>query len=198
MALYGIGNMNLCTRPTRAGDGLSRDEQEAGAVVLERKIREVKPEAVCIVGKGIWEVIWKVKLGRKMRNGEFRWGWQEEGMWLGRGRGEEQGGGGGEVVDGRQKDIEWNGARTFVATSTSGLAATLRPEEKLAIWKPLGEWFSLRRAELLQERGQARMQEEGEKDVVESGRAEAVIKEEENATTLDNDSAIADDVTTTP
>jgi hypothetical protein len=44
-------------------------------------------------------------------------------------------------------DPEWKGARIFVATSTSGLAASLRPAEKEAIWKELGDWVVERRKE---------------------------------------------------
>jgi TDG/mug DNA glycosylase family protein len=46
-------------------------------------------------------------------------------------------------VDGQ----DWEGARVFVATSTSGLAATLLPAEKERIWKELGVWVQQRREE---------------------------------------------------
>ncbi|KAK9241495.1 hypothetical protein V1506DRAFT_550546 [Lipomyces tetrasporus] len=42
-------------------------------------------------------------------------------------------------------DTEWKGARVFVATTTSGLAAGMRPEEKEAVWKVLGSWVKERR-----------------------------------------------------
>jgi TDG/mug DNA glycosylase family protein len=42
---------------------------------------------------------------------------------------------------------EWKGARVFVACSTSGLAATLKPPEKEKIWRELGEWVEKRREE---------------------------------------------------
>lgn len=135
MDLYGIGNTNLCERPTRAGDGLGKEEQEEGVSIIERKLRDFRPEAVCIVGKGIWEVIWKVKTGKKLTNNDFRWGWQDDHMWLGR-------------QDGTTSTESWEGARTFVTTSTSGLAASLRPQEKLEIWRPLGEWFTERRQQI--------------------------------------------------
>lgn len=135
MDLYEIGNTNICARPTRSGDGLSKAELEEGAVILETKIAEYKPQAVAIVGKGIWEAIWMMKKGQKRFNDpDFHWGWQDEGMQIGRTC----------DADGR---IVWAGARTFVATSTSGLAATLTPAEKLAIWKPLGDWMAAQRAD---------------------------------------------------
>jgi len=99
----------------------------AGAKVLEEKCRWSKPEAVVIVGKGIWEAIWRWKYGRPIKKEEFCYGWQsndENNM----GR-----------CDG------WTGAKVFVATSTSGQAAGMRPEEKERIWKPLGEWVAQRR-----------------------------------------------------
>ncbi|KIW18808.1 hypothetical protein PV08_03097 [Exophiala spinifera] len=135
MDLYQIGNTNICERPTRSGDGLSKQELEEGAVTLDKKIAIYKPEAVVIVGKGIWEAIWIVKKGKKKFNDpDFHWGWQDEEMQLGR------------VVE-ADGHIVWPGAKTFVATSTSGLAATLRPAEKLAIWKPLGDWMAMKREE---------------------------------------------------
>ncbi|KIW31161.1 uncharacterized protein PV07_02830 [Cladophialophora immunda] len=134
MDLYQIGNTNICARPTRSGDGLSKQEMEEGAVILDKKIALYKPEAVVIVGKGIWEAIWMAKKGQKRFNDpDFHWGWQDEEMQLGR-----------VWEDGH---LAWAGAKTFVATSTSGLAATLTPAEKLAIWKPLGDWMTVKRKE---------------------------------------------------
>jgi TDG/mug DNA glycosylase family protein len=134
MDLYNIGNTNICARPTRSGDGLSKEEMAEGAVILDNKIALYKPEAVVIVGKSIWETIWMAKKGQKrFKDPDFHWGWQDEDMQLGR-----------TWEDGQ---LTWPGAKTYVATSTSGLAATLRPAEKLAIWKPLGDWMTAKRQE---------------------------------------------------
>jgi TDG/mug DNA glycosylase family protein len=99
--------------------------------VLEEKVRMFKPEAVCIVGKSIWESIWRVRHGggRKIRKEDFRYGWQDEERNMGR----EVGG--------------WEGAKVFVACSTSGLAASLLPAEKEKIWRELGVWVEKRREE---------------------------------------------------
>lgn len=132
MDLYSIGNTNICARPTRSGDGLSKEELIEGAGILEAKIAQYKPEAVCIVGKGIWDVIYKAKTGKPLKAPVFKYGWQDEELWLGRSFND----------DGT---LEWSGARTFVATTTSGLAAGMKPDEKLAIWTPLGEWVQERR-----------------------------------------------------
>ncbi|KAK1964248.1 DNA glycosylase [Colletotrichum sublineola] len=133
--LYGLGNTNIVARPSRNGAELSKAEMDEGVEVLEDKVRECRPEVVCIVGKGIWESIWRVRRGRGIRKEEFRYGWQDERENMGI------------VVADSASPTAWAGARVFVATSTSGLAATLRPAEKERIWKELGEWCERRRAE---------------------------------------------------
>ena len=130
--LYSIGNTNLCERPTRDGAGLSTAEQKAGVLIIEEKVQTFRPEVVCIVGKGIWDTIYQVKTGKKLKKGEFEFGWQDEKLWLGR-----------EISE--TGDVAWEGARTFVATSTSGLAASTLPAEKEAIWKTLGDWIVAKR-----------------------------------------------------
>ncbi|KAK4503425.1 hypothetical protein PRZ48_004340 [Zasmidium cellare] len=126
--LYSMGNTNIVARPSKNAGELSKAESAAGTPILEAKIKEFKPESVCIVGKGIWESIWRWKYGRPIKKEEFRYGWQDERERMG-------------------KDEGWEGAWVFVATATSGLAAGLRPHEKEAIWRPFGEWVSKRRRE---------------------------------------------------
>ncbi len=41
----------------------------------------------------------------------------------------------------------WEGARVFVLTTTSGLAASMKLHEKQDIWRGLGEWVEKRRRE---------------------------------------------------
>ena len=43
--------------------------------------------------------------------------------------------------------FKWNGTPLFVATTTSRLAAGMRPAEKEAIWTALGKWVVRRREE---------------------------------------------------
>ncbi|MCJ1401920.1 hypothetical protein MMC11_005137 [Xylographa trunciseda] len=124
--LYSLGHTNIVTRATKDAGQLSKAEMDEGVAVLEEKVRKWKPEAVCLVGKGIWESVWRVWKGKGIKKEEYKWGWQEELF------GAEEG---------------WGGARIFVATSTSGLAASMRPAEKEAVWKELGEWVMVRRAE---------------------------------------------------
>jgi len=129
--LFSLGNTNIVARPTRNGSELSKEEMDASVHILEEKIRKYKPEAVCIVGKSIWESIWRVKHGRKIKKEEFRYGWQDEEDNMGN-------------IDVEEK---WEGAKVFVACSTSGLAASLLPAEKEKIWKELGVWVEQRRTE---------------------------------------------------
>jgi thymine-DNA glycosylase len=124
----GLGNTNLVSRPSRDVAELSKTEMSAGTPVLEAKVREYRPEAVCIVGKAIWEAVWRWRKGRGMRKEEFRYGWQGDGENLGKTEG-------------------WEGARVFVATSTSGLSAGMSWAEKVEVWKGFGEWVGKRRSE---------------------------------------------------
>ncbi|KAG4432350.1 hypothetical protein IFR05_012169 [Cadophora sp. M221] len=127
--LFELGNTNIVARPTRNGSELSKGEMDDSVALLEEKIGRCRPEAVCIVGKSIWESVWRVKHGRKMRKEEFSYGWQDKGENMG-------------VVKDEEK---WMGAKVFVACSTSGLAASLKPPEKEEIWKELGIWVEQRR-----------------------------------------------------
>ena len=136
--LYAMGNTNLVSRPTKDAAELSNEEQVASVPILDLKIRNFRPEAVCIVGKSIWENIWKYRNGKKPSKQEFRYGWQDDRHNMGL-----------LEVDGEDKmeDDTWPGARVFVATSTSGLSASLKPHEKEEIWKPFGDWVKQRRDE---------------------------------------------------
>lgn len=141
---YALGLTNIVARPSRNGSELSKAEMDAGVAVLEEKIARWRPEVVCVVGKSIWESVFRVRRGRGMRKEEFRYGWQGEGENMG--VVEE----GDEVAEDGVEGVErgpWPGAKVFVATSTSGLAATLRPAEKEAIWAELGTWCQDRRRE---------------------------------------------------
>ncbi|OBT89445.1 hypothetical protein VE02_02029 [Pseudogymnoascus sp. 03VT05] len=154
-ALYGLGNTNIVARPTRNGAELSKQEMDDSVAVLEDKMRMFKPEAVCIVGKSIWESIWRVRHGRAIKKEEFRYGWQDEGEAMGKlDRLKAEGEGG------------WKGARVFVATTTSGLATNPTQAEKETIWRELGVWVEKRRGERAAEGGV---------DVVVGGAAEVLL-----------------------
>jgi thymine-DNA glycosylase len=137
--LYGIGNTNICARPSRRGSELTKAELAEGAKILDEKMALYRPEAACISGKGVWEALWCYKTGKKRMpkegDGSFRYGWQDEELWLGR------------VVDEESGELVWKGTKTFVAPSTSGLNAGMRPAEKEEAWRPIGEWMSKKREE---------------------------------------------------
>lgn len=126
--LYSVGNTNIVERPTRDASMLSKAEMDAGVPILEAKIANSRPEAVALVGKSIWESVWRARHGRNIKKEEFRYGWQDDEENMGRCEG-------------------WNGARVFVATTTSGLAATMSMQEKQEVWNELGTWVRQRREE---------------------------------------------------
>jgi len=127
--LFALGNTNIVSRATRDASELSKAEMVLGAGILDEKIQKYKPEAVCVVGKGIWEAIFKWRTGRGLKKDEFKWGWQDEEFEMG------------------MNEEGWKGARVYVTTSTSGLSASLKPKEKEEIWKPFGEWVAMKRKE---------------------------------------------------
>lgn len=108
-----------------------------GAGVLDEKIRKWQPEVVCFVGKSIWEAVWKWKYKKALKRHEFKYGFQDITENMGK-----KGFGG--------TGSEWGGARVFVATSTSGLAASLSLKQKEEIWEQLGKWVNKRREETKQ------------------------------------------------
>ncbi|KAF2736528.1 G/U mismatch-specific DNA glycosylase [Polyplosphaeria fusca] len=138
-ALYCMGNTNIVDRPSKDAAELSKEETAAGTANLDAKFLKYKPEAVLIVGKGIWEAIWRYRYGRNPKASEFKYGWQDDKHNMGKSaRGTEELGPDGQA---------WKGSRVFVTTSTSGLAQNLKPAEKEAIWKPFGDWVLKRRSE---------------------------------------------------
>jgi thymine-DNA glycosylase len=137
-ALYNLGNTNIVSRATKNASELSKEEMNAGVAILEQKISEKKPEAVCLVGKSIWEAIWRVKKGRNITKEEFKYGWQAETDNMG-------------IVKGPDG---WRGARVFVGTTTSGLAATMSKEEKERVWRELGVWVEKKRKEDEERKGE--------------------------------------------
>lgn len=132
MDRYGLGHTNIIPDlATVGGSDLTKEHYLAGAQVLDEKIRQLRPQAVMIVGKGIWEEWFRYKKGRKMgKKDNFHYGWQDEALWVG-----------------RRKGVWDEGARTFVVTTTSGLSTAHTVEERIAIWKPMGDWFAPKREE---------------------------------------------------
>lgn len=146
---YSLGLTNIVARPSRNGAELSKQEMDDGVSLLEDKARKWRPESMCVVGKSIWESIWRVRHGSPVGKA-FKYGWQDESENMG-------------IIKG-----EWAGAKVFVATSTSGLAASMSPAEKQAVWNQLGSWVQARRAERETEK-----EEEAGKKESETGQIEA-------------------------
>ncbi|KAF8473314.1 uracil-DNA glycosylase-like protein [Kalaharituber pfeilii] len=132
---YSLGTTNLVGRPTNDQAELSKKEMDDAVPELEEKIRKWKPEAICVVGKGIWDSIYRARHGQKVGK-EFKYGWQGDET-LGRITGRDG-------TDAQQE--EWVGARVFVAPSTSGLV-TIDQTVMSGIWKELGDWVNERRKE---------------------------------------------------
>ncbi|RBR24924.1 uncharacterized protein FIESC28_02194 [Fusarium coffeatum] len=126
--MYSMGFTNIVARPSRNGSELSKQEMDEGVEILHEKCRKYRPETVCVVGKSIWESIWRVRHGKPVGKA-FKYGWQDESENMG-------------VIEG-----EWEGSKVFVSSSTSGLAATLSPAEKERIWAEIGSWAKKRRVE---------------------------------------------------
>ncbi len=50
----GIGFTNLCSRPTRRADELTREEIGSGALALRQKLEQFRPQTVAYTGIGVY------------------------------------------------------------------------------------------------------------------------------------------------
>ena len=50
----GIGFTNLCSRPTRRADELTREEIRVGALTLQQKLEQFRPRVVAYTGIGVY------------------------------------------------------------------------------------------------------------------------------------------------
>jgi len=57
--LYSLGRTDLVSRPSRDAAELSKEEMVSAVPELEEKIQRWRPEAICLVGKAVWEAIWR-------------------------------------------------------------------------------------------------------------------------------------------
>jgi len=130
-SLYSLGTTNIVSRPTANQAQLSKQEMDASVPELEQKVRMYRPQSVCIIGKAIWESIWRAKHdGKNVGKDKFKFGWQDE-----------------EENMGVDEEEGFEGARVFVVMSTSALAAGYSMEQKKKLWKELGDWINERRRE---------------------------------------------------
>ncbi len=51
----GIGFTNLCSRPTRRADELTREEIRSGALALREKLEQFRPRVVAYTGIGVYK-----------------------------------------------------------------------------------------------------------------------------------------------
>lgn len=154
---FNLGTTNIVGRPTANQAELSKEEMDEGVADLERKCRQYRPESVCIVGKAIWESIWRARHGGKnMTKQEFKFGWQDAKENMG--------------VD---KKNGYPGAKVYVVPSTSGLAAGYTLDFKKQMWKDLGDWANGRRAERAQQKKEPKDDEPSE-----SALGEGAVSEE--------------------
>lgn len=51
----GFGLTNIVARPTKEAVEISKDEYQIGAEKLKKKISRYQPQAVCFVGKGVYQ-----------------------------------------------------------------------------------------------------------------------------------------------
>jgi TDG/mug DNA glycosylase family protein len=51
----GIGFTNLCSRPTRRADELTREEIRSGALALRQKLEQFQPQVVAYTGIGVYK-----------------------------------------------------------------------------------------------------------------------------------------------
>ena len=52
---FGIGFTNLCPRPTRRAEDLTREEIRAGAAALHTRLKRYRPRAVAYTGIGVYK-----------------------------------------------------------------------------------------------------------------------------------------------
>ncbi|KAF3930707.1 hypothetical protein ABW19_dt0208837 [Dactylella cylindrospora] len=143
---FNLGTTNIVGRPTASQAELSKEEMDEGVALLEEKCRKYRPESVCIVGKAIWESIWRARHGgTNITKAQFKFGWQDEKENMG--------------VD---KKNGYPGAKVYVVTSTSGLVAGYSMEYKIQLWKELGDWANKRRAERAEAAEAEKANKEGE------------------------------------
>jgi len=107
MSTWGLGLTNIISRPTAEASELSREELVAAVPSLHEKISRHKPQAICVVGKGIYDAMWRARHDNQSLPKSFDWGLQPE---------------------------SFAGCRTFVVPSTSGRVAAYSREFKLNLW----------------------------------------------------------------
>jgi mismatch-specific thymine-DNA glycosylase len=126
--LFQIGLTNIVSRPTKGEAELTLEEMGEGVLELDRKAALFKPQAILILGVGIWRPIWKKRHGKNLKPSDWKYGWQPDSERMG-------------------KTADFEGVPVYLATSTSGAAATPSRDEKKIIWNEFGAWVQEKRKE---------------------------------------------------
>lgn len=66
---YGLGVMNVAGRPTREAGDLTLAELEAGGARLRRRVRELRPRVVCLLGKDAYRAYAGLRPGARVEWG---------------------------------------------------------------------------------------------------------------------------------
>lgn len=118
---FNVGITNIVKRPTAEGGELSKQECVDGAGQLVDLVREYKPKAIALTGKGIWDAMFRFLHGRTIKKSDdFHFGWQSE------------------VIEGH----EGYRCRIFVTMGTSGRVAAYLPAYKRKVFNDLGDWVN--------------------------------------------------------
>lgn len=119
MESHAIGFTDLVARPTRGCEDLGRQEMDDGAHELHSQIMAYNPSLMCIVGRGIWDVIYRALFkheGVKKKD----------------------------LPDFGLMPVRFGKTRVFVVPSTSGLVR----EKRLDLWDELGLLYKVEREEM--------------------------------------------------
>ncbi|VVT46209.1 uncharacterized protein SAPINGB_P001100 [Magnusiomyces paraingens] len=128
---FGYGFHDLVTRPTKGIDELSASEMLTAVPTLEADLQPFAPRIICIVGKGIWEKIYRFKTQKPLKS--FEWGVQYR-------PGEN---------DTRGIPFLFAGGKSIIVVlpSTSGLVTSPSRSKKTELWKSLAQEIETLRQE---------------------------------------------------
>ncbi len=141
---FALGNTNIVSRPSRNGAELLKSELDAGVEGLERKARRWRPEAVCLVGKGIWRACGASAMPAPSPRPSSATAGSPSRRAMGVLR---DGDDPDDVEDGVAADPEWKGARIFVASARAAWPPRCRRPRRRRSGRELGVWVERRREE---------------------------------------------------
>ncbi|KAK9481398.1 uracil-DNA glycosylase-like protein [Lipomyces japonicus] len=134
-----LGITNLVSRPTAEQSELSKQEMIDSSESLEIKIATFRPISICIVGKGIWESIYRFKTGKILPQASFTYGWQSPPFDFAQ-----------PIMmnvksENHVMQSQHQLPRIFVVPSTSGRVAAYSRAMKSELWAELGSFINSER-----------------------------------------------------